>query len=474
MSIRTRFAPSPTGFLHIGGARTALFNWLFARHHGGAFLVRIEDTDRERSTPEATAAIFDALGWLELNSDEEPVYQSARASRHIEVAHHLLDAGLAYQCYATPEELTKMRERARQEKRPVRYDGRWRDRDPADIPSGIAPALRLKAPLSGETAVTDLVQGRVTVPNEQLDDMVLLRADGTPTYMLAVVVDDHDMAISHVIRGQDHLTNTFRQWQIYQALGWEPPHFAHVPLIHGSDGAKLSKRHAALGADAYRELGFLPEALNNYLLRLGWAHGDDEIIGRDEAIRWFDLKGVGRSPARFDMAKLTNLNAHYLRAADNDRLAALVLDRVTPRLGTRIDPNAADRLRQGMAGLKSRAKTIVELADNAMFYTTQSPIDVDEAAKALLTEAMKRHLAEVMVRLAAAGDWAAQPLEEIVRNYTAEKADDGFKLGTIAQGLRAAVTGKKVSPPIFEVMEGLGRLETMTRLQIALGQNARQ
>ncbi len=470
MSIRTRFAPSPTGYLHIGGARTALFNWLYARHHGGAFLLRIEDTDRDRSTPEATAAIFEALRWLELDWDEEPVFQSTRAARHAAAAGQLLDAGQAYPCYASQAELAEMRERARAEKRPMRYDGRWRDRDPGEAPPGVPPVIRLKAPQTGETVIDDLVQGRVTVPNDQLDDMVLLRADGTPTYMLAVVVDDHDMAISHVVRGDDHLTNAFRQWQIYQALGWRPPRFAHIPLIHGPDGAKLSKRHAALGAEAYREMGFLPEAMNNYLLRLGWGHGDDEIISRDEAIRWFDLDGVGRAPARFDLAKLTSLNAHYLRAADDSRLAWLVLARLAPKLGDRLDPAAGERLRRGMPGLKNRAKTVEELAENALFYAVSGPVPMQDAARSLLTETAKRHLHIVRDCLDGLEDWTAPSLEASVRAYADSLADSGTRLGTVAQGLRAALTGMKASPPIFDVMEVLGRTETIARLGAAIDQ----
>jgi glutamyl-tRNA synthetase len=462
MSIRTRFAPSPTGYLHIGGARTALFNWLYARHHGGAFLLRIEDTDRERSTPEATEAIFESLTWLQLDWDEDPVFQSTRAPRHVDVVNQLLESGLAYRCYASPEELAEMREKARAEKRPVRYDGRWRGRDPGDAPAGVAPAIRLKAPQDGETVVEDQVQGRVTVPNEQLDDMVLLRADGTPTYMLAVVVDDHDMAVTNVIRGQDHLTNTFRQWQIYAALGWEPPRFAHVPLIHGADGAKLSKRHAALGAETYRELGFLPEAMNNYLLRLGWGHGDDEIISREDAIRWFDLDGVGQAPARFDMVKLSSLNAHYLRTADEERLVSLVLDRLSAKLGDNLDTSAHSRLKKGMPGLKTRAKTVEELAQNAVFYAKSGPVVIEEAAQNLLTDAMKCHVRDIKKRLASVSDWTAALLEAEVRAYVDGIA--AMKLGTVAQGLRAALTGMKASPPIFEVMEVLGPTETLSRL----------
>ena len=462
MTVVTRFAPSPTGFLHIGGARTALFNWLFARHHGGRFLLRVEDTDRLRSTEAAIAAIFDGLQWLGLDWDEAPVFQSQQADRHVAVAHELLDRDMAYRCFAPPEELTEMRERARAAGQPVRYDGRWRDRDPATAPHGINPVVRLKAPQSGVTAINDLVQGPVTVNNVQLDDMVLLRADGTPTYMLAVVVDDHDMNVSHVIRGDDHLTNAFRQHQIYEALGWQPPLFAHIPLIHGSDGAKLSKRHGALGVDAYRSMGFLPEALCNYLLRLGWSHGDDEIIGRDEAIVWFDLGAVGRSAARFDLAKLTSLNAHYIRLADEQALADLILRQLTERLDGRLSPKADERIRKGLPGLKERAKTIVELADNATFYAMDAPLEITADAARLLAGSAVAHLSLLSQVLDGQGTWTSAALEDVVRGFAS--AHPPLKLKDVAQPLRAALTGSTVSPPIFAVMEVLGPQETLARI----------
>src|SRR6267154_5624362 len=366
MSVVVRFAPSPTGFLHIGGARTALFNWLYARHHqrygeGGTFRLRIEDTDRVRSTPEAMAAIIDGLSWLGLDWDGDIVHQFAGAARHAEVAREMLAKGRAYHCYCTPEELEAMRARARAEKRSVRYDGTWRDRDPSEAPPGIAPVIRLKAPQSGETVIRDLVQGEVTVENSQLDDLILLRADGTPTYNLSVVVDDHDMDITQVIRGDDHLNNAFRQTQIYRALDWPVPEFAHVPLIHGPDGAKLSKRHGAVGVEAYREMGYLPEALRNYLMRLGWGHGDDEIISTEQAIEWFDLANVGRAPSRFDVTKLTNLNAHYMRETADDELLLLVRPLVEARIGGAIDEPGLERVRRGLSGVKQRSRTLVEL-----------------------------------------------------------------------------------------------------------------
>ncbi|MFO1059604.1 MAG: glutamate--tRNA ligase [Dongiaceae bacterium] len=465
MTVVTRFAPSPTGFLHIGGARTALFNWLFARHHGGRFLLRIEDTDRQRSTEAAIGAIIDGLDWLGLSWDGDVVYQFARAARHAAVAHELLSQGNAYRCWCTPAELQAMRDEAKAQGLQARYDGRWRDRDPAEAPPGIAPAIRLKAPREGETVVHDLVQGEVRIANQQLDDMVLLRGDGTPTYMLSVVVDDHDMAISHVIRGDDHLTNTFRQLQLYRSMGWAEPAFAHIPLIHGPDGAKLSKRHGALGVDAYRDLGYLPEALRNYLLRLGWSHGDEEIIDTAQAVAWFDLDAVGRSPSRFDFAKLDNLNGHYLREADDARLAGLVGARLAQELGAPLAPESLDRLTRGMGGLKARAKTLVELARDARFYVATRPLALDPKAAALLDAAARQRLEQLRGRLAALTDWTAAALEAATR---AEAEAATVKLGQLAQPLRAALTGAAVSPPVFEVMQVLGREEALARIDDAI------
>ncbi len=381
MTVVTRFAPSPTGFLHIGGARTALFNWLFARRHGGRFLLRIEDTDRRRSSEAAVAAIHDGLSWLGLDWDGEPVSQVSRLPRHVEAARRLLDEGKAYRCYATAGELAEMRERAKAEGRPVLYDGTWRDRDPGEAPAGVDPVIRFKAPREGETAIEDAVQGIVRVSNRQLDDMVLLRSDGTPTYMLAVVVDDHDMEITHAIRGDDHLNNAFRQTQLFRALGWVPPVYAHIPLIHGADGAKLSKRHGALGVEAYRELGILPDAMVNGLLRLGWSHGDDEIIGRDQAVAWFDLDHVGRGAARFDLDRLMNLNAHYLRETDADTLVASIRPRLEDELGAALDDRHVTRLTRAMPGLKPRANSLVALAESAAFYVRERPVPIDAKAR---------------------------------------------------------------------------------------------
>jgi glutamyl-tRNA synthetase len=457
MSVITRFAPSPTGFLHIGGARTALFNWLYARHHGGQFRLRIEDTDRVRSTEAAIGAIIEGMRWLGLDWDGEVVYQFARAPRHAEVANRLLEEGKAYRCYCSVEELEQMRMAAMAAGKPVRYDGRWRDRDPKEAPEGVKPVIRIKAPQHGETVVRDEVQGEVRVANDQLDDMVLLRSDGTPTYMLSVVVDDHDMRITHVIRGDDHLTNTFRQVMIYDAMGWKHPSFSHIPMIHGPDGSKLSKRHGALGVEAYREMGYLPAALRNYLLRLGWSHGDDEIISTEQAVEWFDLGAVGRSPSRFDFAKLDNLNGHYLREADD---AALATD-VAARLNAGNDPAILDRLRRGMPGLKARAKTLKELAENATIYVTKRPIAVNEKAQALLTDPAKALLSGLKDALALVEDWAAARLEVVVREFSEREK---VKLGQVAQPLRAALTGSTTSPGIFEVMEILGREECLGRI----------
>ncbi len=456
----TRFAPSPTGFLHIGGARTALFNWLYARHHGGKFLLRIEDTDRARSTEPAIAAILDGMNWLGLNADEEPVFQFARAARHAEVAHELLESGHAYRCYATPEELTEMREAQKAAKAPLRYDGRWRDKGPSEAPTDAPSVIRIRAPQTGATTIQDRVQGEVTVNNVELDDFILLRSDGTPTYMLAVVVDDHDMGVTHVIRGDDHLNNAFRQLVLIRAMGWPEPVYAHVPLIHGADGAKLSKRHGALGVDAYRdEFGYLPEAVNNYLLRLGWGHGDEEIISRDQAIEWFDVDQVGRSPSRFDFKKLENLNGHYLREADDVRLAELVAN----RLGGSVDQQLIVR---AMPVLKPRAANLIDLAESTKFLIERAPISLDEKAKSLLEGDAIVLLGKAHEALARLPDWEMVTLEESVR-VVAQEAEVG--LGKIAQPLRAALTGRGTSPGIFDVLMLLGREESLARIGTIVG-----
>ncbi|MEE8544405.1 MAG: glutamate--tRNA ligase [Alphaproteobacteria bacterium] len=464
MSVITRFAPSPTGYLHIGGARTALFNWLYARHHSGRFLLRIENTDRKRSTPEAVQAILDGLTWLGLEWDGEVQYQLARAERHAEVAGNLLAAGKAYRCYATPEELAEMRGIARAEGRHFRYDGRWRDRDPAQAPAGVAPAIRLKAPREGETVIRDQVQGEVRVAHEELDDMVLLRADGTPTYMLSVVVDDHDSGITDVIRGDDHLTNAARQSQLFEALGWTAPRFAHLPLIHGADGARLSKRHGALGLEAYREQGFLPGALRNYLLRLGWSHGDDEIISTEQAIAWFNLEAIGRGPARFDSTRLESLNGHYLRHTPDGELTKLVAPRLAAELGRELGSDHLERLRRALPVLKLRAKTLVELAENALFLVADRPLAPDQKAARVLDPEARRRLARLRAGLAETGAWTVAALEQVMRGFAdAEK----IKLRDLAQPMRAALTGSVTSPGIFDVMVALGRDESLGRIDDA-------
>ena len=455
MPVVTRFAPSPTGFLHIGGARTALFNWLFARHHGGKFLLRIEDTDRARSTTEAIDAILDGMRWLGLDWDGHEYYQSQFWSRHAEIAHRLLERGAAYRCFMTQDELAEQREKARAERQPFRISSPWRD--VAEGQDGKPYVIRLKAPREGETAIDDQVQGRVTVQNAEIDDFVLLRSDGTPTYMLAVVVDDHDMGVTHVIRGDDHLNNAFRQLAIIRAMTWPEPTYAHVPLIHGPDGAKLSKRHGAMGVDAYRdELGMLPEAVGNYLLRLGWGHGDDETISREQAIAWFDLPQVGKSPSRFDFKKLENLNGHYIREADDQRLAELVAPRLAIDAG-----NDRQLLLRAMPELKARAHSLNELAEGARFLFARRPLDVDEAAATLLTAKARALLGSAHSALDALAEWHAAALEAAIREVA---EGNGVKLGKLAQPLRAALTGRTTSPGIFDVLALLGREESLARI----------
>ncbi|MEO3999753.1 glutamate--tRNA ligase [Mesorhizobium sp. CAU 1732] len=463
----TRFAPSPTGYLHIGGARTALFNWLYAQHTGGVMLLRIEDTDRERSTDAATAAILDGLSWLGLQWDGEPVSQFERAPRHREVAEELVRAGKAYYCYASPEELTEMREKARAEGRPPRYDGRWRDRDPSEAPAGAKGAIRIKAPRDGETIVRDRVQGDVRFPNKDLDDFIILRSDGNPTYMHAVVVDDHDMGVTHIIRGDDHLTNAARQTVIYQAMGWDVPVMAHIPLIHGADGAKLSKRHGALGVEAYRALGYLPEALRNYLVRLGWSHGDDEVMAAQDMIRWFEIEDVNKGAARFDFQKLEALNGVYMRQSDDAALLDQFLSTlpyIEERGAIPAELNERDKamLLAAMPGLKERAKTLVELADSAQYLFAARPLALDEKAAQILDADARATIAGLLPDFEAIDDWSAQSTEAAVRAY-AEKT--GLKLGKVAQPLRAALTGRATSPGVFDVLGVLGREESLERLR---------
>ncbi|MCL7998274.1 glutamate--tRNA ligase [Brucella sp. 21LCYQ03] len=463
----TRFAPSPTGYLHIGGARTALFNWLYAKHTGGKMLLRIEDTDRERSSEAATAAILDGLTWLGLDWDGEPISQFERAPRHREVAEELVANGKAYYCYATPEELEEMREKARAEGRPPRYDGRWRDRDQSEAPAGVKPVIRIKAPRDGETVVRDAVQGDVRFPNKDLDDFIILRSDGNPTYMHAVVVDDHDMGVTHIIRGDDHLTNAARQTVIYDGMGWEVPQMSHIPLIHGADGAKLSKRHGALGVDAYRAMGYLPEALRNYLVRLGWSHGDDEIMSTEQMVEWFDVTDINKGAARFDFQKLEAINGVYMRASDDKALFDALIA-VLPEieggkeLEASLDGKGRAQLLTAMPGLKDRAKTLVELADGAKFIFAKRPLAFDEKAASLLGDEGREILKGVLPHLESVGEWTVDALDAAVR---AHAETIGLKLGKVAQPLRAALTGRATSPGVFDVLFVLGREESLARVK---------
>ena len=455
----TRFAPSPTGFLHIGGARTALFNWLYARGRGGEFLLRIEDTDRARSTPEATAAILSGLRWLGLDWDGEAVSQAARAARHAEVAHQMLARGAAYKCFATKEEIEAFRESARAEGRSTLFESPWREADPATHPD--APhVIRLKAPRRGETVIEDAVQGRVVVRNDQLDDMVCLRSDGTPTYMLAVVVDDHDMGVTHVIRGDDHLNNAARQMQVYQAMGWPVPVWAHIPLIHGEDGKKLSKRHGALGVEDYRAMGYPPAALRNYLARLGWSHGDDEFFSDAQALDWFDLDGIGKSPARLDFKKLEHLTGLHFSAMDD----AAALHEVTGWLAATGRPALSEAQSTGlltaMPLVKERARNAEQILDKAHFVIAERPLQPDQKATAALNDVSRGILSELTPQLQTAS-WERERLEAIVSAVAEAR---GMGLGKLAQPLRAALAGRMVSPSVFDMMLVLGRDETLARL----------
>ncbi|KKB82780.1 glutamyl-tRNA synthetase [Devosia limi DSM 17137] len=460
----TRFAPSPTGYLHIGSARTALFNWAYARHTGGKMLLRIEDTDRERSTEPAIQAIYDGLTWLGLKWDDEPTLQFSRAARHAEVAHELVAMGHAYKCYCSPEELTQMREEARAAGKPPRYNGYWRDRDQSEAPAGVAPVIRIKAPLTGEIVVDDHVQGKVVFKTENLDDFIILRSDGTPTYMHAVVVDDHDMGVTHIIRGDDHLTNAARQIIIYNAMGWTVPEMTHIPLIHGADGAKLSKRHGALGVNAYREMGYLPEALRNYLARLGWSHNDDEIFSTEQMIEWFSLEGLNKGAARFDFVKLESINGHYIREAKPDYLYEVMLA-TAQEVGrlTDVDGLTANKatVLAALPELQPRAKTVLELIDLAQFIYATRPLAIDAAAAVLLTDDARGVLADMNALLRGLNDWSVPAIDAAMRTLAESK---GLKLGKLAQPLRAALTGRTISPGIFEVMVLIGKEESLARL----------
>ncbi|MBI0074408.1 glutamate--tRNA ligase [Commensalibacter sp. M0357] len=461
MTVRTRFAPSPTGLLHIGNARAALFNYLYAKHHHGEFLLRIEDTDRERSTQEAVDVILDGLAWMGLTPDEPPVFQSTRIKRHQEIALHLLETGKAYKCFCTSEDLAQMRAKALAEGKPPRYNGYWRDRDPSEAPSNAPYTIRIKAPKEGETVIQDLVQGEVTVANIEMDDMIILRADGTPTYQHAVVCDDHDMNITHVIRGDDHLTNSFRQLMIYRAMEWNIPKFAHLPLIHGPDGAKLSKRHGASSVVEFRDEGYLPEALCNYLLRLGWGHGDEEILSRKDQIRLFDLDGVGRSPSRMDYAKLTHVNGYWLRQADDERLTKDVLSRLKGREDLDLSQNNEQKIKLLMPGLKERAKNLNELAENASFLCMSIPLNFTDKAQKLLNENNRALLSKLVMELNKLPEFTKESVNNCLHAF-AEK--ENLKLGKVAQPLRAAVTGSTMSPGIDDTLLALGKNEVLARL----------
>ena len=460
MKVVTRFAPSPTGFLHIGGVRTALFNWLFAKHHDGLFKLRIEDTDVKRSTDDAKKAIIDGLKWIDLNWDDEVVYQSKKIQRHVEIGKKLLDMGHAYKCYCSPEELTEMRELAKKEKRAPKYNGKWRNRDASEAPKDINPVIRIKCPQSGTTTINDIVQGKITINNSELDDFIILRSDNTPTYMLSVVVDDYDMDITHVIRGDDHLTNTMRQKQIYTSLGWDLPIYAHIPLIHGMDGGKLSKRHGALGVDAYSAMGYLPESMLNYLLRLGWSHGDKEIISREEAIKLFNLEAIGRSSAKFDLDRLSSLNAIYINQTSNNELALIVKD-IFQKKDVVIDDKKLLLLKNGMNGLKTRARTLNELAEMCSFYIEEAPISLDEKSKKVLNSDTIKLLKNYHEHLSKLEIWKQNNIEENIKLFCEA---NNLNLGKLAQPLRAATTGKSVSPGLYELMEVLGKMETLSRL----------
>jgi glutamyl-tRNA synthetase len=464
-TVVTRFAPSPTGYLHIGSARTALFSWAYARNQQGKFLLRIEDTDRERSTDDAVQAIYDGLSWLGLQWDGEPTLQFGRAARHAEIAKELLARGQAYYCYCSPEELATMREEARAAGKPPRYNGMWRDRDPADAPAGVAPVIRIKAPLSGEIVVNDHVQGKVVFKTENLDDFIILRSDGTPTYMLAVVVDDHDMGVTHIIRGDDHLTNAARQIIIYQGMGWDVPEMAHIPLIHGPDGAKLSKRHGALGVGAYRQMGYLPEAMINYLARLGWSHGDDELFSVDQMVDWFSLEGLNKGAARFDFVKLENINGHYIRDAKPDYLFKVMVE-TAREVGREVDHEGLvankDTVLEALPELQPRAKTVLELIDLAQFIYAVRPLAIDPAAREHVSGDARVLLADARALLAGLAEWSVPAIDAAIRSFAETR---GLKLGKVAQPLRVALTGRTVSPGVFEVMVLIGRDETLARLQ---------
>ena len=461
MKIVTRFAPSPTGFLHIGGVRTALFNWLFTKHEGGKFLLRIEDTDKKRSSKNAVDAIINGLDWLGLVPDEKPFFQSKRLNRHKKIANQLLQEEKAYLCYTSQEELRIMREKTRREGKTRLYDGRWRNRDSKDAPKDILPVIRFKAPLQGSTTINDLVQGKITLNNQDLDDMILLRADGTPTYMLSAVVDDHDMGVTHILRGDDHLTNAFRQNHLFQAIKWKVPEFGHIPLIHGPDGSKLSKRHGALGINHYKDLGYLPEGILNYLMRLGWSHGNEEIISLANAIKWFKISAIGKSSSQIDFDKLNSTNAHYVRETNNQTLLELLKPKIKKKLNISLTSELCERLIKGMTGLKSRAKTLNELTEMSLFYVISRPIEIDVHAKNLLNNNSIELLKNLYKELKNMVIWSEENIETLVREFSKSHK---IKLKDIAQPMRIALSGSNVSPGLFQILTILGQKETLGRL----------
>ena len=463
MKIVTRFAPSPTGNLHIGSARTALFNWLFAKNIKGKFLLRIEDTDKVRSTKESINKILDGLTWLNLQWDDQIIYQSKNQKRHKEVAEELLKKGLAYKCFCSEEDLNKMREEAKILKKPFRYNRMWREKNSKDAPQNIKPVIRIKSPIKGETIIEDIIQGTIKVSNQEIDDFIILRSDGTPTYMLSVVVDDYDMKVTHLIRGHDHLTNTFRQNVIYEAMQWNKPITAHIPLILGSDGSKMSKRHGAIDVEEYKTKGILPNALINYMLRLGWSHGDDEIISLENAIKWFSLEKIGKSPAKFDNEKLISVNSHYIKELNNDKIIKFLESYYISKYKIKIDEISIKRLNLGLDDIKSRSRDLNQLAEMSLFYCSKFPLSISKKAQKYIKIVDKTIFKDLLVVLGnIENDFKKQKIEEIMSKFLIEK---GLKLSDIIQYIRAMITGLDVSPRIYDIMEILGFLEIKKRIE---------
>ena len=462
MKTVTRFAPSPTGNLHIGSARTALFNWLFAKNTKGKFLLRIEDTDKVRSTKESIKKILDGLKWLDLKWNDEIIYQSLNQLRHKQVTEQLLEKGLAYKCFCSEEDLNKMREEAKILKKPFRYNRMWREKDPKDAPQNIEPVIRIKAPIKGESVIDDIIQGTIKVSNEEMDDFIIMRSDGTPTYMLSVVVDDYDMNVTHIVRGHDHLTNTFRQNVIYEAMKWDKPITAHIPLIHGPDGSKMSKRHGAIDVEEYKNKGILPNALINYMLRLGWSHGDDEIISLENAIRWFSLEKIGKSPAKFDNNKLISINSHYIKELNNNRIILFLENYYDKKYKIKLDKISIDRLTLGLDDIKSRSRDLIQLAEMSLFYCSKFPLSISKKAQKYIKKVDKTVFKDLLIVLEnIENDFKKQKIEEIMSKFLTEK---GLKLSDIIQYIRALLTGLDVSPRIYDVMEILGYNEVKNRI----------